>query len=101
LYLALRRQNEELEQHVRERTRELEDTQREMLDRLARITEYRDDSTGDHTRRVGDLSAAIAQRLGVPAEEVEMLRLAAPLHDLGKAGVPDSVLLKPARLSPA
>src|SRR5438067_766908 len=66
LQKQLHRQNRLLEVRVRERTRELEETQVEILERLARATEYRDDDTGAHTRRVGDLSARIAQVLGEP-----------------------------------
>jgi putative two-component system response regulator len=100
LHLSLARQNQELERKVRERTRELEETAWEVLERLARAAELRDDDTGIHTRRVGELSARIAAAMGLPADEVEMIRRTAPLHDLGKVGIPDGVLLKPDRLSP-
>ena len=93
-------QRESLEQHVSERTAELERTQLEVLERLAQAAELRDDETGDHTRRVGRLAAAIAEELGLPFEEVELIRRAAPLHDVGKIGVPDDLLLKPGRLAP-
>jgi putative two-component system response regulator len=71
----------------------------EMLARLAAAAEFRDDDTGEHTRRVGGLSVAIAQRLGVPDPWVELIRLAAPLHDLGKIAIPDSILGKPGKLT--
>jgi putative two-component system response regulator len=90
-----------LEQKVRERTAELEETQIEILERLALAAEYRDDDTGEHTRRVGQMSAQIAQALGLPEAEVELIRRAAPLHDVGKIGIPDSILLKPGKLTPA
>ncbi|HEX6372011.1 MAG TPA: HD domain-containing phosphohydrolase [Longimicrobium sp.] len=99
LHLSLAGQNQALEQKVRERTRELEQTAWEVLDRLARAAELRDDDTGIHTRRVGELSARIAEAMGLPAVDVEMIRRTAPLHDLGKVGIPDGVLLKPGRLS--
>ncbi|KEF35712.1 hypothetical protein RDMS_00395 [Deinococcus sp. RL] len=88
------------EAEVRERTLSLELAQIEVVTRLAVAAEYRDDTTGDHTRRVGQLSAAIGERLGMPAEEVELLRIAARLHDVGKIGIPDSILLKEGPLSP-
>jgi putative two-component system response regulator len=101
LYRELQRQNEVLEQRVRERTRELEEAQIEVIDRLARAAEYRDQTTGQHTRRVGELSALLAQTLGVDAGIVELIRKAAPLHDVGKISLSDAILLKPGRLSPA
>jgi putative two-component system response regulator len=88
-----------LEDKVRERTRELEKAQVEVLERLALAAEFRDDATLEHTRRVGEISAALAARLGLPADDVEILRLAAPLHDLGKIAIPDWVLLKRGRLT--
>lgn len=75
------------------------DHQAEMLDRLAKAAEFRDDDTGLHTRRVGDLSADIARELGLPSEEVELIRRAAPLHDIGKIGISDLILLKPGKLT--
>jgi len=101
LYRVLESQNDELEARVRERTRELEEAQREILERLARAAEFRDDDTGQHAQRVGELAARIGRRLGLPESEVDLIRLAAPLHDLGKIGLPDSILLKPGRLSSA
>lgn len=101
LYLELQRQNEVLEERVKERTRELEEAQIEVIDRLARAAEYRDHTTGQHTRRVGELSALLASILGLPQEDVELIRKAAPLHDVGKISLSDAILLKPGRLSPA
>jgi PAS domain S-box-containing protein len=72
----------------------------EVLERLAAAGEARDDDTGQHTRRVGELAARIAQALGLSADEVDLIRLAAPLHDVGKIGIPDSILRKPGRLTP-
>ena len=73
----------------------------EMLARLAAAAELRDDDTGQHTRRVGNLSVAIAERLGVPALDVGLIRLAAPLHDVGKIALPDAILCKPGKLTDA
>jgi putative two-component system response regulator len=100
LHNRLRRQNEWLEAEVRSRTRALEEAQIEVLDRLGLVTEYRDDATGAHTRRVGSLASRVALAAGLDADEADMIRLAAPLHDLGKVAIPDSILLKPGRLLP-
>jgi putative two-component system response regulator len=73
----------------------------EMLARLAAAAEFRDDETGQHTRRVGNLSVAIAERLGVPEPDVGLIGLAAPLHDVGKIALPDAILCKPGKLTPS
>jgi putative two-component system response regulator len=98
LHLELRERNRDLEERVRERTAELERARYEILRRLARAAEYRDDDTGDHTRRVGETSAAIARAYGVDDDEVELIRRIAPLHDVGKIAIPDSILLHPGPL---
>jgi HD-GYP domain-containing protein (c-di-GMP phosphodiesterase class II) len=67
---------------------------------LARTVDARDHYTGGHTRRVTDYSLCLAEGLGLPAEEVQHIRLGTPLHDIGKIGVPDSVLRKPDKLTP-
>jgi diguanylate cyclase (GGDEF)-like protein len=84
---------------VRQRTLELQKSQIEIVTRLAVAAEYRDDRTGEHTFRVGHYSALIAQQLGWKEPQVRLLRLAARLHDVGKIGIPDDILLKPAKLS--
>jgi len=94
LYKRLRGQNSELERKVAERTRELEQSQLEVLERLAAAVEFRDDDTGNHTRRVAHVSALLAQAVGLDPTSVELIRRAAPLHDIGKVGIPDSILLK-------
>jgi putative two-component system response regulator len=100
LYLELELRNVDLEQRVRERTAEVEAAQLETLDRLARTAEYRDDQTGRHVVRVGRVSARIGRILGLDEDAVRLLRLAAPLHDLGKIGIPDRILLAPRKLEP-
>jgi putative two-component system response regulator len=100
LYLQLEQQNRALEGVVRLRTRELEDARHEILERLALAAEYRDDDTGDHARRVGRLAGQLALAIGLPPAEAELIERAAPLHDLGKVGIPDTVLLKNGPLSP-
>jgi putative two-component system response regulator len=100
LHLELRRHNQLLEQRVRDRTAQLQAAHNEILERLALATEYRDDETHQHTLRVGQLSALLAAALGLPDQQVRRIRRAAPLHDIGKIGISDTVLLKPAKLTP-
>lgn len=100
LYLQLNDRNRSLDEQVRERTAEVEAAQVEMLDRLAWAAEYRDDETGRHIQRVGSNATLLAQVLGLESEKVTLIQRAAPLHDVGKIGVPDSILLKPGRLTP-
>jgi CHASE2 domain-containing sensor protein len=92
------RHNEALEQAVRERTAELHETQLEVVRRLARAAEWRDEDTGAHVERIGILTERLALAAGFSATDAETLRHAAVLHDVGKIGVPDRVLLKPGRL---
>ncbi len=94
LHLQLRSQNESLDQQVRARTAELEEAQVDSLRRLAMAAEYRDDATGLHTWRVGELAALVTAELGWSANQQEIMRLAAPLHDIGKIAIPDRILLK-------
>jgi putative two-component system response regulator len=101
LYTTIRKDNELLEQRVAERTRELEQAQVEILQRLAAAAEFRDDDTGEHTHRVGHLAALLTTEIGLSADHVDVIRRAAPLHDVGKIGIPDSILLKPGRLTRA
>ena len=84
---------------ARRTTRELEQAQFEMLARLAGAAELHDDNTGRHTHRVGELSVGIAARLGLSGKEVELIRLAAALHDVGKIAIPDAVLAKRGKLT--
>jgi len=100
LYLQIQSQNQMLEAKVRERTRELEAAQIETIERLARAAEFRDDNTGQHTARVGQMAALLARQIGMPDAQVALIRRAAPLHDVGKIGIPDSVLLKLGKLTP-
>jgi len=80
---------------------ELEQTRLESVERLARLAEYRDDATYEHPQRVGRTAELLAERLGLAPEMVAAIRSAAPLHDVGKVGVPDRILLKPGRLTAA
>ena len=92
-------QNERLELEIRKRTKDLQQAHLEALERLALAAEYRDYMTGRHTQRVGLLSARIASELGLPEDEIDLIKRAAPLHDVGKIGIPDSILLKPGKLT--
>jgi putative two-component system response regulator len=100
LYVKLQDLNEMLEAKVRERTRELEEAQFEMLDRLAMAAEYRDDDTCQHTQRVGHLAGIVARAAGLPERQCELIRQAAKLHDIGKIGIRDNILQKPGKLLP-
>lgn len=87
-----------LEAKVRERTRELEESQKEILHRLALAGEYRDNETGNHVQRVSHSSQALARAAGMNADAADMLLHASPMHDVGKIGIPDDILLRPGRL---
>ena len=113
LHLELANQNQILEVKVQERThdlqqaneelqaahRDLEDAHIEMLERMALAAEYRDDDTGEHTKRVGQVSAFLARAMRLAQDQVMLIRRAAPLHDVGKIAIPDQILLKPGRLT--
>jgi putative two-component system response regulator len=100
LYIQIQSQNQLLEAKVRERTRELVEAQIEIIQRLAIAAEFRDDNTGQHTHRVGQMSALVAKQLGLPDTQVSLIRRAAELHDVGKIGVPDTILMKMGKLTP-
>lgn len=99
MHAELQNQNEILEARVRQRTEHLTIARKEAVEVLASACEYRDDDTGQHARRVGETSAGIASELGLEPDFVESLGLAAPLHDLGKIAIPDTILFKPEKLS--
>ena len=88
-----------LEERVQERTAELAHSQIEILSRLARAAEYRDDATGQHTYRVAQTAALLAEALGLAGEQISLIRQAAPLHDVGKIAIPDRILLKEGKLT--
>jgi HD-GYP domain-containing protein (c-di-GMP phosphodiesterase class II) len=94
------RDNRRLDAAVRARTQELEDTQLEVVERLARAAELRDDETGEHIDRMARMCELVALELGWDGARAELLRQAAILHDVGKIGLPDGILLKPGRLTP-
>ena len=78
---------------------ELEATQREIIHILGEVSEYRSQETGDHIQRVAEISCMLAKFLELPETEVERIRLATPMHDLGKVGIPDAILNKPGRFT--
>jgi len=95
----LRRKNEELDRKVQKRTRQLERSQMDIIWRLAKAAEFRDDDTGHHVMRVAHFSGVLAEAVGVEPGLAERVFLTSPLHDVGKIGIPDEILLKPASLT--
>jgi HD-GYP domain-containing protein (c-di-GMP phosphodiesterase class II) len=91
---AVVRDNWELENRVRDRTQDLRRSQLEIVFRLGQVVESRDPATGRHITRMSRLSARLAEAAGMPPDECEALLHAAPMHDIGKVGVPDSILHK-------
>lgn len=97
-HLALFDQNRVLEKKVKERTAELHDTRLQIIHCLGAASEYRDEETGTHISRMSQYSRIIALAAGLPVTEAELLLQAAPMHDVGKIGIPDRILLKPGKL---
>jgi putative two-component system response regulator len=95
----LRATNDLLTEKVQQQTVDLAQSRMSVICRLGMAAEFRDEDTGNHVIRVGCFSRAIAAEMGMPRSFLEMLLLAAPLHDIGKIGIPDSVLLKPGPLT--
>ncbi len=95
---AMSQQNESLEQIVKIRTQELKETQFEVVHRLARAAEHRDNETGSHIIRLSHFSTIIGRACGMTEEECDILFHATPMHDVGKLGIPDRILLKPGKL---
>jgi len=89
-----------LADEVRKATAEILQRERETVIRLSKAAEYRDPETGAHILRMAHYSELIARGLGLPKAEQELLLEAAPMHDIGKVGVSDNILLKPGRLTP-
>ncbi len=98
-HLALYDQTRELERRVGLRTRELLDTRLQIIQRLGRASEFRDNETGNHVIRMSLYCKLIAQAAGLSPAATETLYLAAPMHDVGKIGTPDHILLKPGKLN--
>jgi len=97
-HLALYDQNRELERKVRERTAELQETRLEIILRLGRAAEYKDNETGMHVKRMSRYSQALALAAGLSETEAALILNSSPMHDIGKIGMADNVLLKPGKL---
>lgn len=93
-------QKDQLEQLVMKRTQELYESRQQIILTLGRAAEHRDNETGYHVLRVGHFAGLIAKQLGWSTAAVSMIQQAAQLHDVGKIGIPDSVLFKPGKLDP-
>lgn len=98
-HLALYDQKRLLEQEVKARTKELEETRFEIIRRLGRAAEYKDNETGLHVVRMSHYARLLAIESGLPAQYCELIYNAAPMHDIGKIGTPDSILKKPGKLN--
>ena len=98
LHKRVRDQNRVLEETVTARTREIKETRLEVIRRLGRAAEYRDNETGMHIIRMSLASATLGRALGLGASECDLLLNASPMHDIGKIGIPDRILLKPGPL---
>ncbi len=98
--LLIKSYQHELEERVRERTMELEASRLDLIRRLAKAAEYRDNETGRHVIRVGRYAGIIANELGFSTERTEMIEQAATLHDIGKIAIPDAILHKEGKLTP-
>jgi len=98
MHKRVRNQNQILEEEVRRRTQELYETRHEVIKRLGLAAEYRDNETGNHIIRMSRYSQLLALEYGLSEEQAETILNAAPMHDIGKIGIPDRVLLKPGKL---
>jgi len=99
--------NEILEQKVEERTREIQETNEQLhqsrlmiVRKLGRASEYRDEETGLHIIRMSKMSVLLGQAMGMDQHQLDLLLNAAPMHDVGKIGIPDNILLKPGKFEP-
>ena len=100
LLIERRRYTERLEDTVRAQTETIRKAHEETIQRLVTASMYRDEETGAHIRRTGLFSDALAAAAGWSTEHVERIRFAAPMHDVGKIGIPDAILRKPGKLAP-
>ena len=99
-HLHLRDRNQWLADEVEQATKTIHDREEELIVRLSKAAEFRDPETGAHIVRMARYSRLIAVRLGLDEEHCALIGRAAPMHDVGKLGIPDSILLKPGRLDP-
>jgi len=100
LHNKIREQNLNLEEKVQERTKDLEDLQLELIERLIRASEFRDNETGSHIKRIGRYAYELARIIGLSDKECKLIEHASMMHDIGKIGIPDEILLKKDKLSP-
>lgn len=98
-HLALSDKKKNLEIEIKEKTKELYETRLEIIHKLSKAAEYRDDATGHHIERVSRYSYTIAKEYGLEEKECETLLNASPMHDIGKIGIPDDILKKTAKLT--
>jgi putative two-component system response regulator len=89
-----------LDELVHQRTEELRETRLQVVQRLGRAAEYRDNETGFHILRMSQMSALLARQLGWDEAQCELMLHASPMHDIGKIGIPDHILLKPGKFDP-
>ncbi|GEM79738.1 HD-GYP domain-containing protein [Vibrio superstes] len=99
-HLALSDQNKQLYLKVEEQTKVIKQTNVELLKRLGRAAEYKDNETGMHVLRMANYAYVLAKSCGMPDEHADILKEAAPMHDIGKIGIPDGILLKKGKLDP-
>lgn len=97
--IAEKEMTQRLKATVRRQTQMLQESHQETIERLISASMVRDDETGEHIRRIGVLSAIVAEAMGWSMTDVDSLRLASPMHDIGKVGIPDAILRKPGPLS--
>ena len=98
-HLALNNQKKELEKSVKEKTKELYETRLEIIRKLSMAAEFKDYATGKHIERVSRFSYVIGKIYGLDENQCDLLMCAAPMHDIGKIGIPDYILKKPGKLS--
>ena len=99
LHKQVKLQNKTLEAKVAERTKQLEESRHDVIQRLGLAAEYKDNETGNHVLRMSKFSQLLAKEIGLTDVEAELILNASPMHDVGKIGIPDSVLLKPGKLN--
>jgi len=101
-YRQLERYADDMNKNISElkdANKELREAYLDTIRRLALAAEYKDEDTGDHIMRMSRYSALLAEKLGLPDKEVKNILYASPMHDIGKIGIPDSILLKPGKLT--
>lgn len=98
--LSLHARKDELERLVQERTRELHDTRLQIVRKLGRAAEFRDNETGNHIIRMSKIAVLLGKAVGLDEYQCDLLLNAAPMHDIGKIGIPDKILLKKGKFEP-